>query len=498
MLVNGKFIGYTLELPWQKNLPEVSAITPNPYPLNGYDTFVRYDKGDKWRLQVPTGAVKGRTGIQIHIGNVPKDSTGCILIGKSLGPGQCQLRDSAAAYQDLRAAVGEPRNDTPVKLRVVGSPPESIVPNAPGMRRASDAGRARGGPIVDCAGASTTSARLKSGLGVFDDMIERTEAQIERARTERAAANAAASAALTDAAVSELQGALTEYISSAEIVQRHLEARRGARLSVSEVQALQDIEALKATSDELQRSLKIIVAVQDDQLRGQQLRNTAKQLMDHVARANRVFVESGVAESLGEGLAGALGGPLGEAAFKIAKLGIDVTTSLAQEALSTAEYQQARANLDIMQGQRSLVNGRIDRLDGLVRDNCSLTQQATISLTPPKKGGSKAGQTIAVGAAAAGGIVGAVAIKQYLDTLEYDTGNGGSTSSAGRCISNRICTVSALSGSCSCNGGSVYGACTYSGTPTAANGNCGGGIPCAAGLSCNNGRCEASNGRCPF
>jgi Family of unknown function (DUF5675) len=53
------------------------------------------------------GAVLGyetREGIQIHIGNVPEHSTGCILIGSSSSYSECRLRNSEGAYNRLRGA----------------------------------------------------------------------------------------------------------------------------------------------------------------------------------------------------------------------------------------------------------------------------------------------------------------------------------------------------------------------------------------------------------
>ncbi|MGQ0815795.1 MAG: hypothetical protein ACT4O1_15270 [Gemmatimonadota bacterium] len=73
----------------------------------------------------------------------------------------------------------------------------------------------------------------------------------------------------------------------------------------------------------------------------------------------------------------------------------------------------------------------------------------------------------------------------------------GTSGSSNSCISSRSCIVSVFGGQCSC-AGSAFGRCDFSGTPGEVGDFCGSGTPCGEGLSCNNGRCEGRNGRCPF
>ena len=69
--------------------------------------------------------------------------------------------------------------------------------------------------------------------------------------------------------------------------------------------------------------------------------------------------------------------------------------------------------------------------------------------------------------------------------------------STGTTASSRNCIVSVMGHGCDCSG-SVTGLSGWTG-PTASSGeSCVYGTPCAANLSCNNGRCEGSGGRCPF
>lgn len=69
----------TLERPWLDNAPSVSCIPAGTYPVvrytspaRGYDVFVLKN-------------VLGRSYIEIHKGNLPTDSEGCILVGQRFG-----------------------------------------------------------------------------------------------------------------------------------------------------------------------------------------------------------------------------------------------------------------------------------------------------------------------------------------------------------------------------------------------------------------------------
>lgn len=111
------------------------------------------------------------------------------------------------------------------------------------------------------------------------------------------------------------------------------------------------------------------------------------------------------------------------------------------------------------------------------------TPQASAS----KKSGGNAGKAAVVilgGAALAGAAVYAGSAMADLATM------GGSGASSRNCI------VSVMGHGCDCTG-SPTGGSGYTG-PTAGSGASCIGTPCASGLSCNNGRCEGPDGRCPF
>lgn len=110
LAVNGNIICYTLERPWADNQQNISSI-----PAGTYTAFLRYDHADHWRLELRN--VPGRTNVQIHIGNQPDQTKGCILVGKKLGPDLCSLENSADALKAIKTAFygTDSPNSTPNK-----------------------------------------------------------------------------------------------------------------------------------------------------------------------------------------------------------------------------------------------------------------------------------------------------------------------------------------------------------------------------------------------
>ncbi len=98
LAVDGEQICYTLELPDRNNEKLVSRI-----PRGTYSAHIRYDHPDGWRVELDD--VPGHQNIQIHIGNWPFQTEGCILLGSTVDPQSCKVSDSKAAYEKLRTAL---------------------------------------------------------------------------------------------------------------------------------------------------------------------------------------------------------------------------------------------------------------------------------------------------------------------------------------------------------------------------------------------------------
>ena len=73
----GATVVVTLELPWRNNAPNVSCIPARDEPYLCVKLWSPEHKKFLWWV---TG-IEGRDDIEIHIGDLPCDSKGCILVG---------------------------------------------------------------------------------------------------------------------------------------------------------------------------------------------------------------------------------------------------------------------------------------------------------------------------------------------------------------------------------------------------------------------------------
>ena len=100
---------YTLEPPWLDNESDISCIPTGEYALIPYtseehgQTFKLVNVNNHVYPDEVTG--DGRYDIIIHIGNIKKNTKGCILIGKGLGfiNNQWAITNSGDAMDEIRA-----------------------------------------------------------------------------------------------------------------------------------------------------------------------------------------------------------------------------------------------------------------------------------------------------------------------------------------------------------------------------------------------------------
>lgn len=100
--VNGTQICYTLEEKWRNNQKGHSCVG-----LGTYSAFIRYTSTKskrEWCFQL--NDANGRTAIQMHIGNKPSHTEGCILVGTSSQDNF--VGGSEQAYQKLQDFVFGP------------------------------------------------------------------------------------------------------------------------------------------------------------------------------------------------------------------------------------------------------------------------------------------------------------------------------------------------------------------------------------------------------
>jgi hypothetical protein len=103
--VADKFVTHELELPWKNDRSYISSI-----PGGVYTGVLQSFAADQWRLSV---SVPNRPGTQLHLGNCPLGSEGCVSIGRSLTNTSCKISDSVAAAQDLPGRPGRSDSTDP-------------------------------------------------------------------------------------------------------------------------------------------------------------------------------------------------------------------------------------------------------------------------------------------------------------------------------------------------------------------------------------------------
>ena len=96
LFLNGERMSDTLENPWVNNKKNVSCI-----PRGEYKVRLRLPRESATRdyLHLLVEGVENRSHILIHIGNFPKDTSGCILVG--LGSQQDAVNNSVLAMDLL-------------------------------------------------------------------------------------------------------------------------------------------------------------------------------------------------------------------------------------------------------------------------------------------------------------------------------------------------------------------------------------------------------------
>jgi hypothetical protein len=108
----GTKLSNALELPFRNNIAEISSL-----PGGDYEGFVRTDGPRGWRIELKgTGS---RNNIQLHVGNRPDNTIGCILPGTGNSTDtQCNIGGSVEAMKSLRDAYADATNKRPIVLRI--------------------------------------------------------------------------------------------------------------------------------------------------------------------------------------------------------------------------------------------------------------------------------------------------------------------------------------------------------------------------------------------
>ncbi len=362
---------------------------------------------------------------------------------------------------------------------------------------------APGQPYVDCTNAVARHQQLGSGLEVQREAIRRERALLDALREERQAGTAEARDKLKARAADEVKSQAEEALNN--LLEARAALEKGNR-------PVSDFLAWKNSVSKVQESVNALKALQNSFAAGYrygtEIQERSHTVLEHLKEANKLFVESGVAEAVGGKLAAACG-PAGVAVFEGSLFLLDQLALDMGNWDRLLEEQRAADNLNRMTRALSDVD---EKMANLVQDcpaefgkTAPSQPTASTSLTPPlpdppsappaqpeasaqKKGGPNAKLMVGVlgGVALAGAAVYAGAAAADLAAM-----------SAGTTVSNRFCIVSVMGHGCDC-AGSVTGESGWTGPVAGSGEGCGSGVPCAAHYSCNNGRCEGASGRCPF
>ena len=95
MMLNGKPLFSTLELPWKDNQHNVSCIPAGVYKA----LYIFSDKFQKNLFMLQN--IPGRDAVEIHIGNTIADTHGCILIGMEYSLSEFAIVNSKLAFDNF-------------------------------------------------------------------------------------------------------------------------------------------------------------------------------------------------------------------------------------------------------------------------------------------------------------------------------------------------------------------------------------------------------------
>ena len=298
------------------------------------------------------------------------------LQGISQTDGELTLRPATEFFNTPGTPEGDPFSpidSSVVDLRHLDADKPITVDNAVLREPSRNAKKEK--PILssaDCEKRKAVRDRIAAGLPVQEEGIRRTEAQLDAAQKGVGEAAVEKRQVLLQGAIEEAKGYATDVLTSAQALR-------------SQVELLKDLEIGKEKRDLLIRSLNTVIfdgedlakAAQAGHESGEELNNKVDRLSRRIlSLADKMLLQSGIAEKAGEELSEKLGGPLGALGFRGARLSIDFTVALGKGMISEKDRETAERNLDTMRSQHRRARQHISELDRELTEGCTVKQQA--------------------------------------------------------------------------------------------------------------------------
>lgn len=225
--------------------------------------------------------------------------------------------------------------------------------------------QAPGGPIVDCVGGPERVVRLEGVIAEQRRMLDRTRELLRKAE----AGNAEATQATEEAILEQAKDFAKDQITLIKTVR----AMREAGLSAEQRRRILTL------TERIQETVEQIDEAKD---RAQMLAALTRNTSDWQSLMS-VLDESGLADEAATALSGAFG-PIGPAVVKGLIIARDLLYVGIEQRISDQELAQARHNSAVLENAVRLQQDKIDRLRGLMADNCHKAGQQPDQPSSPK------------------------------------------------------------------------------------------------------------------
>ena len=278
---------------------------------------------------------------------------------------------------DFFGIPGNPKNDLslPVDASVVDlrhlDPNKPITIDQNALKKSEqDKQKQDGTRIMDCEQGRIARDRLAAGLPVQLEAIKRSVAHLEAAGKDLGAAKAESKRVLLQGAIQEAKGYAQEVLTSVKAIRSQIEILKGLDPAKRDM-LIRTVNAIAFGGEDLSQAGRAGYEA------GEEMQKKVGNLSRQIATlADKLLMESGIAEKVGEELSGKLWGPIGQLGFRGAKLSIDLSVALGSGIISKADQEAAQRNLDVMRSQYERAKQRISELDRDMGELCKAKPQA--------------------------------------------------------------------------------------------------------------------------